>query len=549
MKKILLSFSLLATVFATKAQTVFNEFYTDPNDGKQEFFELYNTAPGNVAENLNCYTLITWYKDGNTTGFYVLDFPNLSVAPKSFFTGAATSPFNVQAKTNITANFGWDTLNVEGSLKDYRRNGTGYDAAVSVPAGFNDFFHTNSGGADAAYAMFLFKDGVYINGFMGGINTTTIPSDITSMPDLPVDMKGTCPDFTVDWSNNPLISQAENTTANGGTDNGFIRDRDGKCGSWKKSSSQVQHTPGTTNGSATGLVGSIETAELFGTCPTSLAGSINFTADVTGLTGDATATNTFPVQIQIYYDYAPFGNAIGGEDIFHASFTQLTLAEAGHTFAIVPPNQKIFVIYKSVLGCFEKTLAVGNPCIGLPVKFKSFTATRTNSTNVAVKWETLSEENAAGFAVERNVRGTWEQVAYIPSQAAGGNSNSALTYQLNDLNAAKGVSQYRIRQEDLDGAAKLSDIRSVRGEGQKGSTIVYPNPSSDGKVNVVFAGGEITKRNVSVQDMSGRTVKQWSNYSNNNIQIENLTPGLYTIRIVDIGTGEQSVEKIVVNKR
>ena len=65
----------------------------------------------------------------------------------------------------------------------------------------------------------------------------------------------------------------------------------------------------------------------------------------------------------------------------------------------------------------------------------------------------------------------------------------------------------------------------------------------------MFEGGEITKRNISVQDMSGRIVKQWNNYSNNNIQIENLSPGFYTVRIVDIGTGEQSVEKVVVNKR
>ena len=123
-----------------------------------------------------------------------------------------------------------------------------------------------------------------------------------------------------------------------------------------------------------------------------------------------------------------------------------------------------------------------------------------------------------------------------------------LSYQLNDLNATKGISQYRIRQVDLDGMAKISDIRSVRGEGQKASTIVYPNPSSDGRVNVVFQG-EIAKRNVTVQDMSGRIIKEWRNYTNNNIQIENLTPGFYTIRIVNIETGEQDVEKAVVNKR
>jgi hypothetical protein len=187
-------------------------------------------------------------------------------------------------------------------------------------------------------------------------------------------------------------------------------------------------------------------------------------------------------------------------------------------------------------------------CAALPVGLKSFNAKRSNRTNVNVSWETVTEQSTAGFVVERNINGNWEQVADVPSQAVGGNSNSLLVYTVNDLNPAKGISQYRIRILDLDGVAKLSDIRSVRGEGQKGTTIVYPNPSNDGKVNVVFQG-EFAKRDVTVQDMSGRIIKQWRNFTNNNIQIDNLTPGFYTIRIVDTETGEQNVEKVVVNNR
>jgi hypothetical protein len=50
-------------------------------------------------------------------------------------------------------------------------------------------------------------------------------------------------------------------------------------------------------------------------------------------------------------------------------------------------------------------------------------------------------------------------------------------------------------------------------------------------------------------DMNGRMIKQYKGISNNNIQIENLNAGIYTVRIVDIQTGEQVVEKFVVNKR
>ncbi len=49
--------------------------------------------------------------------------------------------------------------------------------------------------------------------------------------------------------------------------------------------------------------------------------------------------------------------------------------------------------------------------------------------------------------------------------------------------------------------------------------------------------------------MSGRTLKQINNVTNNNITIDNLQPGMYTLRILVPETGEQTVQKIVVNKR
>ena len=44
-------------------------------------------------------------------------------------------------------------------------------------------------------------------------------------------------------------------------------------------------------------------------------------------------------------------------------------------------------------------------------------------------------------------------------------------------------------------------------------------------------------------------IKQWKGITNNNLQIDNLTAGFYTIRIIDTESGEQTVEKIVVKKR
>ena len=186
--------------------------------------------------------------------------------------------------------------------------------------------------------------------------------------------------------------------------------------------------------------------------------------------------------------------------------------------------------------------------ITLPVKFASFDAKRTSGSNVAVSWTTAFELNSAGFAIERLTNGSWTEVGFVNSLAPGGNSEGKLSYSFMDPNNIKGISQYRIRQVDLDGKASFTEIKSVRGENQLVKLTVYPNPTSNGKVNIVF-DEEIAVRNVTVMDLSGRVVSQMNGITNNNITIDNLKPGMYTVRVVVPQTGAQAVEKIVVNGR
>ena len=210
-------------------------------------------------------------------------------------------------------------------------------------------------------------------------------------------------------------------------------------------------------------------------------------------------------------------------------------------YATVTAREFVNVIVSPVI---EEACAAGP----LPVSLRSFTASRDNST-VLLKWETVTEENSRGFFIERNLgNSVWQTLGFVPTKAIHGNSNSLLSYEYTDLNNSKGITQYRLRQIDIDGKLAYSPIRAVRATGQKGKTIIYPNPSSDGRVNVVFANVN-TIRDVSLMDMNGRVMKQWKGVANNNIQIDNLMAGFYTIRIIDTETGEQTVEKIVVKKR
>jgi hypothetical protein len=56
-------------------------------------------------------------------------------------------------------------------------------------------------------------------------------------------------------------------------------------------------------------------------------------------------------------------------------------------------------------------------------------------------------------------------------------------------------------------------------------------------------------RDISLVDMSGRVIKQWKKVLSNNLQIDNLVSGFYTLRIINTETNEQLVEKIVVKNR
>lgn len=284
---------------------------------------------------------------------------------------------------------------------------------------------------------------------------------------------------------------------------------------------------------------------------TGLAFCANLTYNANIINRQSTAlTGTYTV----YADVNGDGYFASSVDALVTDTTNFSVAAgAGSTTPItgsIPVadiNQDLLIITNLSIGGTDVFLIPSTQCSPLPVTFRSFTATRTSRTNVLLRWETATEINNSGFAVQRNIgNNLWQVVAFIPTQALGGNSSTALTYTFNDVNPERGITQYRIRQVDLDGRFKYSEIRAVRGYEQKGKTIVFPNPSA-GNLTVVFEDYEGT-RDVTLLDMTGRKVREWKAVAGNTIQINNLGQGTYSLRIVNRETGAQSVEKIVVTK-
>jgi len=288
----------------------------------------------------------------------------------------------------------------------------------------------------------------------------------------------------------------------------------------------------------------------------SVTGSVNCSSLQFNASISNNTTNSIDGYFRLYADVNGDTYFTPATDTLITDTTHFTVG-AGATVNVNGPipsanvNQDIFMLMTQTSGPAAGTSAVvllpSQLCAPLPVTLNTFTAAR-NRANVTLKWETTTEINNRGFALQRNLgNGNWQVLDFIESKAVNGNSNSLLTYTYNDFNPAKGITQYRLKQVDIDGAFKLSQIRAVRGEGQKGRTIIYPNPASGSKVNVVLEDVK-GSFDVSLIDLNGRTIKEWRKLTSNSIVIDNLTPGIYNLRIIDRETGEQSVEKIMVIK-
>ena len=248
----------------------------------------------------------------------------------------------------------------------------------------------------------------------------------------------------------------------------------------------------------------------------------------------ATQILSFTLQAQLYtlggpYDPVPLQSVISG---LPATLGNTDLSNDPSTIAPDDPTTISFC-----------------PNITLPVNLLSFNAKR-NGTNAQLSWATASEQNNKGFYIERmsNVSDGWEEIGFVASTALNGTSSQQISYSYNDPNDSKTVTQYRLRQVDLDTKSKYSDVRTVLGMTQSKGLLVYPNPSENGTVNIVFSESNVI-RDIAIVDMSGRTLKQMNGVVNNNIRIDNLQSGMYTLRVFVPATGEQMTEKLVVNKR
>jgi len=191
--------------------------------------------------------------------------------------------------------------------------------------------------------------------------------------------------------------------------------------------------------------------------------------------------------------------------------------------------------------------SIGAAGAALPVTLESFHG-RRNNTTVTLNWETVSESNARGFHIQRKSGNTpFENIGFVESRAVNGNSNTRLRYGFSDLNNnSSGAVEYRIIAADLDGRSRYSIIRSVDGLKGKAKILIYPNPSANKPVNIVFPNNDT--RSILLTDLMGKVHTSWKSYTKQDLKLNKLTPGNYVLRITDVATSKSEIYRITISE-
>ena len=198
--------------------------------------------------------------------------------------------------------------------------------------------------------------------------------------------------------------------------------------------------------------------------------------------------------------------------------------------------------YTNACGTYFDTVFV-TAAATVPVKLITFNG-KANNTNSDLMWQTASEKNARLFEVHASVDGNnFKQIGEVKAR---GNSSSTVNYTFTHVDALAKNNKvyYRLKSVDLDGTFEWSNtIIVTANEANNASIDVYPNPfNNDVTVSLI----DNTPATIEVVTLEGVNVYNATTNSNSsfaNINLTQLTAGVYFIKVTQ--NGATSVQKLV----
>jgi hypothetical protein len=506
MKQIFTLITSIIMSFGLAAQVVLNELYTDPGAGKHEFFELYNNSSSSLPMSLAGYSVITYFEGvGNEKGFYVLDLPDLDLASKGYFVGSAANPFNYQGTSGSTkSQFSWNDLAFLNNNNSYLKKwvvGTAVGAAIDgnanydekpVPSNFNEFFSRRTGGG-AAYSVFVYKNGNLVNAFFGGSSKQEVPAFITSMPRLKLKLAGISNEFNINFNNIPRFT-AEYVIADAGSDNGFIRHRDGLCGAWGKSSAGVQHSPGETNGSIFGALGSISISSTISR-GTNASEFSTLSYKVVSASPEA-----LPLILDIYSDNGTKLGELDAKDAYLSSDTIYTVSDTVYTIKYKPYDANILIAVKAAPGCYEKVFLPLLQSALLPANILDFNGFVENN-SLKLQWKVSDNEKGNVFEVEKSEDGSNFKMAGLvfASEKAGMEE-----YFFKGIAQKEPTAFYRLKIISMDRSIAHSRVIQVKNNAAvPGSALHLQNNPVDSYLGFNYLSETSNTSEVSIYSMTG----------------------------------------------
>ncbi len=164
----------------------------------------------------------------------------------------------------------------------------------------------------------------------------------------------------------------------------------------------------------------------------------------------------------------------------------------------------------------------------LPIQMGSFTA-RPHENKVRLDWNTYTEGNNDGFAIERSKDGTnFQKIGFVKGR---GNSSSQSWYTFIDPLPLTGINYYRLKQIDVNGGSDYSSIKSVQFGISAPVVTLYPNPVSN--ILTIDGNGNKLSGTLIISDAIGRIVFQ-SNvgaFPIARLDVSRLLPGIYFYRL------------------
>jgi predicted outer membrane repeat protein len=178
------------------------------------------------------------------------------------------------------------------------------------------------------------------------------------------------------------------------------------------------------------------------------------------------------------------------------------------------------------------TAGFRNSPIILPAELLSFAGKIENCTENHLTWTTNHEQGISHFNVYERQENN--EFALLGRVSAVGNTSELKNYQY-DNEQIKPIAYYKLEVIDINQQMTNVNVIEVKNVCYEGITLLN-NPVSD-KVNLQFYNAEGNEAQVSIFDMSGKrmdfqTISVNEGLNHSAIKVENLSSGLYNLRIV-----------------